>query len=289
MIEFRKPMAKEVRCVKKCLKTLVTAAAAAAAVTVVLTAPGRAEEQKKAPFRGKNIAHRGLHTPDRSVPENSLSAFRAAVEAGYGVEFDVHITADGELVVFHDDTLLRMCGTDLRIDDLTLEEIRSYTLADTEEQIPLLSEVLEVIGGRTPIVLELKRGKQNRALCEKTRAALLQYTGDVCIESFDPTIVRWWRKNAPEVLRGQLSCTVKQYGKELPKPAAFALSRLLTNFLGRPQFIAYGVKGRKKPLTVRLCEALGAMRVCWTSHSPIYEEDNDTVIFEYYRPRTKFK
>ena len=265
------------------------AAAAALGVTAFLTAPGHASEEKKAPFRGVNVAHRGLHSRDRAVPENSLPAFRAAVERGYGVEFDVHITLDGALVVFHDDTLLRMCGTDAHIDDLTLEEIRSHTLADTEEQIPLLSEVLEIVGGRTPIVLELKRGRQNTLLCEKTRAALLDYAGDVCIESFDPFIVRWWRKNAPEVLRGQLSCPAKAFGNELNGSAAFALSHLLTNFLCRPQFIAYGISGGRKPLTVRLCEALGAMRVCWTSHSPVHEEDNDTVIFEYYRPRKKFK
>ena len=264
------------------------AVATAAAATVFLTAPGKATTAQKAPFCRRNIAHRGLHTPDRSVPENSLTAFRAAVEQGYGVEFDVHITFDGELVVFHDDDLLRMCGADARIDDLTLEELRTYDLAGSGEPIPLLSEVLEVIGGRTPIVLELKRGRQNRALCEKTHLALLDYDGDVCIESFDPTVVRWWRKNAPEVLRGQLSCTVKQFGDGLPKPKAFLLSRLLTNFLGRPQFIAYGVGGGKKPLTVRLCEAMGAMRVCWTSHHPLHEQDNDTVIFEFYRPKTEF-
>ena len=262
-------------------------AAAAAAATVFLTAPGRAEEEKKAPFRGANIAHRGLHTPDRSVPENSLAAFRAAVEQGYGVEFDVHITRDGALAVFHDDSLLRMCGADLAIDDLTVEELRRYRLAESGERIPLLNEVLELIAGKTPVVLELKRGRQNRALCEKTRAALRGYSGAVCIESFDPRIVRWWRRHAPEFLRGQLSCPAKQFSG-IGRTSAFVLSRLLTNFLCRPQFIAYGVDGGHKPLTVRLCEALGAMKFCWTSHDPVHETDNDTVIFEFYRPKTRF-
>ena len=277
---------------KKIWKIALPAAGAAAAalgLTAYLTAPGRSKPEQKAPFLGANIAHRGLHTLDKSVPENSLPAFRAAVERGYGVEFDVHITADGALAVFHDDTLSRMCGDDRCIDELTLAELAQHTLAGTEEKIPLLSEVLETIGGKTPIVLELKRGRQNRLLCEKTFAALSDYAGDVCIESFDPTIVRWWRRNAPGVLRGQLSCPEKKLGDALSKPAAFALSRLLTNFLCRPQFIAYGIEGGKKPLTVRLCEALGAMRVCWTSHSPVNEERNDTVIFEYYRPRKRFK
>lgn len=274
---------------KRLMLTATGVTTAAAGLAVFLTAPGRASEERKAPFRGRNIAHRGLYKIDRSVPENSLPAFQSAVERGYGVEFDVHITRDGELVVFHDDTLQRLCGAAECIDDLTLEELAQYTLSGTEEHIPTLAQVLETVGGKTPIVLELKRGKQNRALCEKTRAMLKDYNGEVCIESFDPTIVRWWKKNAPEVLRGQLSCPQQALADALPKPMAFVLSHLLMNFLGRPHFVAYGLEGGEKPLTVRLCEALGAMKVCWTSHAPANEETNDTVIFEFYRPRTKFK
>ena len=263
-------------------------AAAAAGVTAFLIAPGHASEEKKAPFFGANIAHRGLHTRDKTVPENSLAAFRAAVDRGYGVELDVHITLDGQLVVFHDDDLERMCGLEKCLDDCTWEELQPLRLAGTEERIPLLSQVLEVVGDRAPIVLELKRGRQNRALCQGVRDALREYAGDICVESFDPTILRWWRRNAPEVLRGQLSCPREQFGASVSKPKAAILSRLLTNFLCRPQFIAYGLEG-KKPLTVRLCEAMGAMKVCWTSHTPSHEDDNDTVIFEFYRPIRRFK
>ena len=263
-------------------------AAAAAGVTAFLIAPGHASEEKKAPFFGANIAHRGLHTRDKTVPENSLAAFRAAADRGYGVEFDVHITLDGQLVVFHDDDLERMCGLEKCLDDCTWEELQPLRLAGTAEHIPLLGEVLEVIGGRTPIVLELKRGRQNRALCQGVRDALRDYAGDICVESFDPIILRWWRRNAPEVLRGQLSCPQEQFGAAVSKPKAAILSRLLTNFLCRPQFIAYGLEG-KKPLTVRLCEAMGAMKVCWTSHTPSHEDENDAVIFEFYRPIRRFK
>lgn len=262
--------------------------AAAAGVTAFLVAPGRAPEEKKAPFLGANIAHRGLHTRDRAVPENSLAAFRAAVERGYGIELDVHITTDGRLVVFHDDSLWRMCGLEKCIDECSWEELQGLRLAGTEEQIPLLAQVLALVGGKTPIVLELKRGPRNRALCEEVRTLLRNYEGDVCVESFDPRIVRWWRKNAPEVLRGQLSCPQQQFSEALSRPKAAILSRLLTNFLCRPQFVAYGLEG-KKPWTVRLCEAMGAMKVCWTSHTPSHEDDNDTVIFEFYRPMRRFK
>ena len=276
---------------KKLLKIALPVAGAcvaAAAAAAFLIAPEKPDEKKKAPFLGRNIAHRGLHSADGSVPENSLPAFRAAVEAGYGVEFDVHLTKDDRLAVFHDDNLLRMCGKDKPLESLRYDELRKLRLGGTEEHIPLLSEVLAVVGGETPIILELKRGHNNRALCERTREMLQAYRGDVCIESFDPRIVRWWRKNAPDYLRGQLSCTAGKFGASTSKLQAFLLSNLLTNFLARPNFVAYGLTPRK-PLTVRICEAMGAMRVAWTSRDPSAEQGNDTVIFEYYRPSERYK
>ena len=276
---------------KKLLKIALPVAGAclaAAATCAFLIAPEKPEEEKKKPFLGRNIAHRGLHSADGSVPENSLPAFRKAVEEGYGVEFDVHLTADDRLVVFHDDDLLRMCGVDKPLESLRYDELRKLHLLDTQERIPLLSEVLGTVGGETPIVLELKRGHNNRELCARTYDMLQVYRGAVCIESFDPRIVRWWRKNAPEYLRGQLSCTPDKFGGSTSKLQAFLLGHLLTNFLARPNFVAYGI-APKKPLTVRICEAMGAMRVAWTSHEPSAEKKNDTVIFEFYRPQKQYK
>ncbi len=264
------------------------AAAAAAGVTAFLVAPGRASGEKKAPFFGANIAHRGLHRADRSVPENSLSAFRDAAENGYAIELDVHLTADDRVVVFHDDSLRRVCGVEQDVEALTWHELRELRLDGTGEHMPLLSDVLAEVRGRVPIVVELKTSPRRKELCERTWELLRPYNGDYCIESFDPRIVRWWRINAPGVLRGQLSCTREQFGEATKPVEAFALSRLLCNFLGRPQFIAYGVDG-KKPLLVRLVEKMGAMRVCWTSHDWKNEVCNDAVIFEFYRPRQRFK
>ncbi len=264
------------------------AAAAAAGVTAFLVAPGKASGEKKAPFFGANIAHRGLHRADRSVPENSLAAFRDAVENGYAVELDVHLTADDRVVVFHDDSLRRVCGVEQDVEALTWRELRDLRLDGTGEHIPLLSDVLAEVRGRVPIVVELKTSPRRRELCERTWELLRAYNGDYCVESFDPRIVRWWRFNAPGVLRGQLSCTREQFGESATPVQAFFLSRLLCNFLGRPQFIAYGLDGRK-PLLVRLVEKMGAMRFCWTSHDWKNEVSNDAVIFEFYRPRQRFK
>lgn len=264
------------------------AAATAAGMTAFLVAPGRASGEKKAPFYGANIAHRGLHRADRSVPENSLAAFRDAAENGYAVELDVHLTADNRVVVFHDDSLRRVCGVEQDVEALTWHELRELRLDGTSEHIPLLSDVLAELRGRVPVVIELKTSPRRKDLCERTWELLRAYNGDFCIESFDPRIVRWWRLNAPGVLRGQLSCTREQFGESTTPVQAFFLSRLLCNFLGRPQFIAYGLDG-KKPLLARLVEKMGAMRFCWTSHDWKNEVSNDAVIFEFYRPRQRFK
>ena len=124
-------------------------AAACAGAFAFLVAPGHATRAQKAPFLYRNYAHRGLHTEDGTVPENSLPAFRAAAEAGYAVEMDVHLTADDQLVVFHDDTLERMCGVPGVIDDFTLAELRALRLGDTDCVIPTFAEALAALGGRT--------------------------------------------------------------------------------------------------------------------------------------------
>ena len=200
---------------------------------------------------------------------------------------DVHLTADDQLVVFHDDTLERMCGVPGVIDDFTLAELRALRLGDTDCVIPTFAEALAALGGRVPLLLEVKRGHNNRRLCELTLAALRTYGGPYCVESFDPTIVAWFRRNAPDILRGQLSQPPKDYGKALNKPAAAIVGNVLTNVIARPQFIAYKIG--PKPLSVRLCEAMGAVRAGWTSRAWTHERDYDIVIFEYYRPGAWFR
>lgn len=272
----------------KILLPLIGAAAAAAGTLGYIVAPGRAKRRLKQPFKYRNIAHRGLHLKDKSVPENSLAAFKRAAEAGYGIELDVQLSKDGYVVVFHDDTLNRVCGVNAKVCDKTLEELKKMSLCGTAETIPLFSEVLSLVDGRSPFIVELKTGKRNKELCEKTWALLKEYKGEYCIESFNPFIVRWFRKNAPQVLRGQLASPPADYKGETNKLTGFILGNLLLNFLARPQFIAYKIVD-KKPFTVRLCEAMGAMRVCWTSHDKASEERNDTVIFEFYKPSIKYK
>lgn len=274
------------------MATIVWAAGLAVIILWFFLHPGRCSDGQRAMMYGVNHAHRGLHTPDKTVPENSLAAFRAAVAAGYGIELDIQLTRDSYVVVFHDDTVNRVCGKTGRVDDYTLKQLRRFHLCGTQEQIPLFREVLEVIDGRVPLIIELKTGPRNNELCQKAMELLRSYHGIYCIESFDPRIVAWFKKNAPQVLRGQLSDSRKNFiaGKQ-NKYLAFFLGNLLTNVLARPQFIAYGPG--KKSFFVRFAEACGAIRVCWTvrpdDDTAAKETENDAVIFEFYLPEKIYK
>ena len=147
----------------KLLKPLLGLTAAAVLLPLYAVAPGHASRRQKKIFRGVNYAHRGLHTRDKSVP---------AAQEGYGIELDVQLSKDGEVVVFHDDTLDRVCGVHARVDELTWPELQQLRLCGTEEQIPLFSEVLKSIQGCEALIVELKNGPRNRELCEKTLALL---------------------------------------------------------------------------------------------------------------------
>lgn len=294
-------------------------AGCAAGLTVFAVAPSKPQDGRDEPFQNRYFAHRGLYSRDGSVPENSLASFSAAVDAGYGIELDIQLTKDDEIVVFHDDRLDRMCGVKGRIDEFTLAQIKEMRLAHYNqsngstaaeqgaehatdakqgETIPTFEEVLAVVDGKVPLIVEFKGGPKNKTLCEKAIKVLRDYNrahggGEkgsriFCVESFDPRIVLWFKHYAPDLYRGQLAHPVECYEKHLPWITRFCCAYCLFNFGTRPNFIAYGLGDRKKPWTVRLAELLGAKRVCWTSHNPSDKEGNDSVIFEFYKPPTKW-
>ena len=255
----------------------------------IMVAPGRYDEKMARPFRNRYFAHRGFHNIDEGIPENSLPAFAAACQMGYGIELDIQLTADYEVVVFHDPDLSRMCGTEGYVEDLLLEELQELRLLGTEERIPLFTEALETVSGRSPLIIEIKPGKTAPLLCKKAMEILASYEGDYCIESFDPSIVRWLKINAPTVFRGQLANRIGSYDKKYPFIARVFASRCLFNMAARPHFIAY--ESGKKPWPIKLTKALGAVHFVWTS---LPEEkggtpeadarENDVVIFEHYEP-----
>lgn len=248
-----------------------------------LTSGRKVSEERTTWLRNKAFAHRGLFTKDQSIPENSVAAFKRAVDKGFGIELDVILTKDKELVVFHDDTLKRMTGVDKRVDMLTLKEIKELSLYGTKHKIPTFKEALEAVDGKVPLIIEIKNTKHNRVICEKVLDMLKGYKGLYCIESFNPLIIRYVKKNAPDIIRGQLSSSFKG-DKNIPGVGKFVLSNLLFNFLGRPQFIAYRYTDIKNP-GFKLNKALGVMTVAWTIESKEAaaqaEKVFDTIIFQH--------
>ena len=155
-------------------------------------------------LRGWNYAHRGLHS--EGVPENSMAAFRAALDHGYGIEFDLHLLRDGNLAIIHDASLKRTAGADVMIEDLTTEDLTSYHLEGTEETIPTFRQLLDLYAGKAPLIIELKPERGNHAALTETVCRMLEgYEGVYCLESFDPRCIAWLKKNRPELIRGQLS------------------------------------------------------------------------------------
>ena len=151
----------------------------------------------------RRIAHRGLHD-NKTIPENSLAAFRNAVEHGYGVELDVYLTDDGTLIVHHDPSLKRTCGVRIHPEKIDSSHLENYRLMNTGETIPRLKDVLELVGGKIGLVIEIKTTRKVDAVCAAVRDMLKDYKGEYWIESFDPRIVRWWHEHCPDVVLGQL-------------------------------------------------------------------------------------
>lgn len=263
---------------------------------VYMVAPGRRRPETCAPFAGRNYAHRGLFARDQSVPENSLPAFEAAVRGGYGIELDVQFTSDRQLVVFHDDTLDRMTGAKGFVRDHDFATVGGLSLAGTACPPPLFSRVLETVGGRVPLIVEIKSrreydGPYLDALCKATLQALEGYDGLYCIESFDPRVVWRIRRMAPGVLRGQLVDSYRTNRREGAHPVhAFLISHCFGNFLGRPDFIAWCPE--EENWAVALCRAMGAMMVQWTilpEHDWQQRQGRyDALIFQWYTPDAEY-
>lgn len=241
-------------------------------------------------LKGWHFAHRGLHDPNyEGIPENSMTAFRAALDAGYGIELDVHLLADGNLAVIHDSPLKRTVGAEGKIEDLTVDQLKDYHLENTEDTIPTFEEVLELFEGKAPMVIELKAaGGNHAALCKRVCEVLDNYKVDYCIESFDPRCIFWLKKNRPEIVRGQLASNFIKDKQNLPLYQRIILTTNLTFLLTRPDFIAYNFAERKTLGNFIARKLWKVQGVIWTIRT---KEDHETAlkegwwsIFEYFRP-----
>lgn len=235
---------------------------------------------------GHDYAHRGLH--DKKLPENSLPAFEKAVQAGYGIELDVRVTRDNILVVHHDETLERSCDDKRRVRDVALQDLQQLPLFGTTEYIPTFDEVLELVDGRVPLIVELKTDFSNKELAGQVYERLKRYKGVYCVESFDPFAVRWFKKYAPDVVRGQLAFMPSIKGKPFVECLRrLALGYLLVNFLGRPDFVAYGYKSDANLSFRFVANVFRPLLAAWTvKDEGVYQELQkyyDIQIFEQFR------
>ncbi|MCD7754943.1 MAG: glycerophosphodiester phosphodiesterase [Firmicutes bacterium] len=232
-------------------------------VLYILSLRGRTGHPGMAPLRGWVYAHRGLY--GGAVPENSMAAFHQALEAGYGVELDVHLLKDGNLAVLHDSSLRRATGADGRIEDLTTEQLSQYHLFGTEQTIPQFRQVLALFAGQVPMIIELKPDGNVEALCQAVCQELDGYSGVYCLESFDPRCVAWLRRNRPDLVRGQLSENfLADANSPLPFLLKLGMTLLVTNFVTRPDFIAYRFPDRRQ-IGNRICRRLWKIPgVSWT-------------------------
>ena len=253
-------------------------------IYLFLIAPRNRKEMKD--FKTKMYAHRGLHNAERA--ENSMSAFRAAVEGGYGIELDIRLSGDGELVVFHDDTLDRVCGREGKVIDFTADELATFKLSGTNDGIPRFSDVLALVDGKVPLLVEIKEDAGVSAVSEAACKMLKGYKGAYIVESFNPLSLKTVKDNMPEVARGILSHRYYEY-EPYRKPLYFLLQSLLLNFLCRPAFIAYDHR-HAKAFGLRFVRGFFHVpTLAWTVKSAEAEAEArkngfDGIIFEGYLP-----
>lgn len=229
------------------------------------------------------FAHRGLH--GEGVPENSRSAFVAAARAGYGAELDVRLSADGTPVVFHDAHVRRMTGQDLRVADLTSQDLARLRLLDTDDGIPELAEALALLH-EVPVMVELKTARMRPGPLEAAVAGLLrEHRGPACVASFNPVPLRWLRRHHPDVVRVLTATAVRAPGPRDLLARRMAQLRAAPSIA--PAAVSYGLDGLPHPAVDRWRGSGGAV-LTWTVRDAAAldraRQLADNVIFEHVRP-----
>ena len=258
---------------------------------LLMILPNLSRKDKMKSFENVYIAHRGFFN-NVDIPENSLSAFKKAVENNYGIELDVQMTKDGKLVVFHDESLKRICGIDKKLTDCNLDELLNYNLLNTNKKIPLLKDVLDVLNKDTPLIVEIKPEGECIKTCEKVIELLKTYDRNYTMESFNPLVVGYLRKYHKEIIRGQLAYNMLKDKEEKSNVLRkFNCTYLLENFLTRPDYIAYDINNMNN-LSFRIISKLYKGEcVAWTIKSKEQLKESrkyyQQFIFDSFTPTKK--
>lgn len=257
---------------------VISAAVAALALVYLFLVFPRLSRRDAAAALSRDYAHRGLH--ENGIDENTLPAFEAACEAGYGIELDVQLASDGEVIVLHDYDTERICGEKYAVSDTDSRTLASLTTANGSH-IPLFRDVLMTVGGRVPLLIELKGESFDTALCGAVHELLKGYGGEYCVESFNPMLLRAFKRSEPKTICGILSCDMREM-KGMNAFLRFLLQNLLLNFLARPDFVAY--KHGDRCFSASFCRFLGAKLFLWTPRGEKEcsdaKEKADAIIFE---------
>ena len=236
-------------------------------------------------LRQQPIAHRGLHDGNVAVPENSLSAFAKAITAGYPIELDIQIISDGTIIVFHDSNLQRACGVSKLTRKLTVSDLKKHNLFGTTEKIPTLVEVLELVNGQVPLLIELKTETLNKRLEQNLLQILSGYQGQFALQSFNPFSVKWLQKNSTYSI-GQLAEASLAF-----KPFNNIIEYLQLNKQQTPDFIGYDIDLFPNK-TVTHFKQKGIPVLAWTVRNQEQIEQKathfDNIIFEGFIPEGRF-
>ena len=259
---------------KKLKKALLIVLIVLAVLFLVLIAPRTIGSASLEHMQGYHYTHRGYHDGNVNIPENSLSSFAAAIDAGYGIELDVQLSSDKVPMVFHDADLMRICGVEGKIWDYTCEELQAMKLFDTEETIPTLAQALELINGQVPILVEYKMDKVDTDVCAYSHELLKDYDGAYAVQSFHPFALFWYRQNAKDIPRGILAKNFireNQQKGEKSDIIDFLTTNLMLNVIAYPDFIAYDYQDADY-FALKLTRLMGAPTSTWTLKDPAHYE-----------------
>lgn len=238
-------------------------------------------------LKTNNIAHRGFHSLDKTIPENSLLAFKKALEKGYSIELDLNVLKDGTVISFHDMSLKRLCNDDRDISELNYTDIKDLRLNQTNEHIATIDEVIELVDGKVPLLIELKPHGNVIFLCESLMKSMKDYRGQWAVFSFHPSVVKWFKKNYPEVIRGQIAEYFKD-NKNLSRFSKYLMKSMFFNRFSKPDFVSYGIYDMPNKYLDRLMKK-GMTVISYAARS---QEELDFVkshyhnaVFEYFEPK----
>jgi glycerophosphoryl diester phosphodiesterase len=240
-------------------------------------------------LKNYDYAHRGLYKEDQSIPENSMLAFNHALNKGYAIELDVNLLKDGQVVVFHDAHLKRICHVDQLLSEVTYDEVKNLTLFDSKEYIPLLNDVLSLINGNAPLLIELKPKGDVVKLVQNVMKIMQNYHGKYALFSFHPKAIHYLKKHHPTVIRGIISEYFKGE-KHIHQVKRYLLKSMFFNRFIKPDFISYGISDLPNKYLDRAYKK-GMVVISYAAKSQaeldFVKQHYDNAVFEFFEPQKK--